>query len=61
MPGYTGAVRNTADVITYQSGRPNTAIAGDGGTFSVFVEPVLGGGYVNTPGGAQCTQPKVPT
>ena len=61
MPGYTGGARSTANVISYQSARPNTAIAGDGGTFSVSVEAVLGGGFVNTvPAGSQCTQPTVP-
>jgi hypothetical protein len=62
MPGYTGLARSTANVITYQSGRPNTAIAGDGGTFSVSVEPVTGGGFLNTsPAGSPCTQPIVPS
>jgi hypothetical protein len=60
LPGYGGANNSNSAVIAYFSGRPNTAIAGDGGTFSVSNTvssgPPLGpgGGFVNTPGGAAC-------
>jgi hypothetical protein len=65
LPGYAGAATSTANVRTYILGRPNTA-SGDpsslnGGDVSVTVQSPPGGGFVNTPGGAQCTQPSVPT
>lgn len=67
LPGYGGANNDNAAVIAYLSARPNTAIAGDGGTYSVTNTVGIaapngpGGGFVNTPGGAQCTQPIVPS
>lgn len=67
LPGYAGANNNNAAVQTYFQGRPNTAIAGDGGTYSItntvgVVAPNGPGfGFVNTPGGAPCSQPIVPT
>jgi hypothetical protein len=66
LPGYTGANNDNTAVANYFIARPNTAIAGDGGTYSITntvgVAPPNGpgGGYVNTPGGAPCTQPTVP-
>jgi hypothetical protein len=67
LPGYGGANNDNSAVATYFANRPNTAIAGDGGTYSITNTVGLGppngpgGGFVNTPGGAQCTQPSVPS
>ncbi len=68
LPGYAGPAAGApavAAVRTYILGRPNTA-SGDpstpnNGDVSVTVQNPPGGGFVNTPGGAQCTQPIVPT
>src|SRR5439155_3461863 len=60
------ANNDNAAVKNYFIARPNTAVPGDGGDYSITNTVGVaapngpGGGYVNTPGGAQCTQPTVP-
>jgi uncharacterized repeat protein (TIGR01451 family) len=59
LPGYTGANNSNSAVASYVLARPNTASGS--GTVSVANNVSAGGGgYVNTPGGAQCAQPTVP-
>jgi uncharacterized repeat protein (TIGR01451 family) len=60
LPGYVGANNNNAAVATYVLTRPNTASGS--GTVSVANNVAGGGGgFINTPGGAQCAQPTIPT
>jgi uncharacterized repeat protein (TIGR01451 family) len=58
LPGYTGPANNgggqvDAFIAGQNSGTPNST--------SVSVSFPTGGGYINTPGGAACTAPVVPT
>jgi hypothetical protein len=57
LPGYGGGATDTAAVQAYILARPNTASGS--GTASASVSSPPGGGFQN--GGAQCTQPIVPT
>ena len=52
LPGYVGALRDAAAVVTFIDSNNIITAPPPGGTASV--EPVTGGGY---PGGAACTQP----
>ncbi len=55
LPGYAGANNNDAAVVSYLQGR-NTVTAGNGAASNTVP---TGGGFVNSPGGAACTQPSV--
>jgi hypothetical protein len=59
LRGYTGGSTNTGAVQTYlQTTESNMAV---NNVWLILANSSPGGGIVNTPGGAQCTQPSVPT
>ena len=56
LPGYGGANNNNAAVVAYIQGRNIVTAANGAASNSV----PTGGGYVNTAGSGQCTQPSAP-
>ena len=63
LRGYTGSSTNTGQVASFlfapPDGTGNNARVNH--VFFIEANSSPGGGIVNTPGGAQCTQPSVPT
>src|SRR6185295_14871656 len=60
LRGYTGASTDTAAVQTFLDVNQTNDPLGAGNDWFITTQ-APGGGFVNTPGGAPCTQPTLPS
>jgi hypothetical protein len=61
LRGYTGGNTDTAAVQAFLDGPQANDPLGAGNDWFITAQVPPGGGFVNTPGGAQCQQPVAPT